>query len=88
MNFYPTTYTRKRLDELEWTYLIHSRARNGVLGGMDGWELKLKRDANKRFIKNIPNTLLLLTKTLFQKHKNIFDPLWIGRVKSTDPTAS
>ena len=48
--------------------------------------VKIKRDANKRFIKNIPNTLLLLTKTLFQKHKNIFDPLWIGERKICNAT--
>ena len=45
-------------------------------------------NATNPIMKNLSNTLLLLTKTLFQKHKNIFDPLWIGRVKSNDPTAS
>ena len=41
---------------------------------MDRREKILKRDANKRIIKNISNTLLLLAKTKVQKTKNIFDP--------------
>ena len=51
---------------------------------MDRERKNLKRDANKRFIKNIPNILLLLTKTMVQKTKNIFDPLWIGNRNSVD----
>ena len=70
INFYPTTYTRKYLYELEWTYLIHFRARNGVLGGMDRGEWKLKRDANKRFIKNLSEVLQYISKTTV-KNENI-----------------
>ena len=64
MNFHPTTYPKKYLYELEWTYLIHFRARNGVLGGMDEWEWKLERDANEPIFKNLSNILILLTKTM------------------------
>ena len=47
---------------------------------------KVTRPTNPIF-KNISNTLLLFNKTALQKIKNIFDPLWIGRVKSNDPAA-
>ena len=40
------------------------------------------RDANEPIFKNLSNILLLLNKTLFQKHKNIFDLIMDRREKS------
>ena len=38
-------------------------------------------NATNPIFKNLLNILLLLTKTMVQKIKNNFTPLWIGRVK-------
>ena len=42
------------------------------------------RDANEPIFKNLSNILILLTKTVVQKTKNIFTPLWIGNRNSVD----